>query len=596
MFKGLWFFIKFGWKCEKRYIIYLVLNQFINSLIPIIAVVMPRFIINELVMDRRLLYVLLYVSILVGYTLFGSITSNYLMWTSFTCRSRVAAEFDVFMHQKTVQADYEDMENSQYIEMKEKAKKFLFGDMKGFSYVLDIAVNTIGKVFTLLGVVAVIVTLNPLLVLIFILLVLSNMWLEAKVRKKQIDMSLKITGMERRWMYYGELMDEFSYGKEIRINGIGDWLVSHERKFAKLVNDIYAKSNSLGIKAGVFAAVTSFAQQCISYGYLVAKVINGAITIGDFSMYVGGVAAFSGAMREVMSSIVEISQYRKYYDAMEKYLNIPSKMRNNLKLPLPKGSHTIEFKNVYFQYSGHKGYALKNINLVLKPGQKLSIVGENGAGKTTFVKLLCRIYDPTEGEILLDGMNIKDIDYDKYMSLFSTVFQDFKLFSFSLKDNVALSYSHNAKDFDVEKALIKAGFGDKLMRLPKGIQTYVYKNFEVEGFEPSGGEGQKIALARALYKNAPIVVLDEPTAALDPKAEYEIYQHFNELVEGKTAIYISHRLSSTRFCDKIAVFDNGGITEYGTHEELLMKKGTYAQLFNMQAEFYTDKQIEKDRS
>lgn len=586
MFKGLWFFVKFGWKCEKRYIIYLVLNQFVNSLIPIVTVVMPRFIINELMGSKRVPYITLYVGILVEYTLLATIISNYLSWTAFTYRTKVSAEFNIFMHEKTVNADYADLESSKYIEMKEKAKKFLFGNMHGFSYVLDVAVDTIGKTFTLLGVVTIISTLNPLLVLLFVALVLLSTWIESITKKKQIDMSLKLTNIERKWMYYGDLMEDFSYGKEIRINGLGSWLARHERKFANLAIDTYAKSNSLGIKSGAFNAAMSFIQQAISYAYLTVQVIHNVLTIGDFSMYVGGVASFSGAMREVMNNIVEVSQYRKYYDAMEEYLNVPCKMRSNEALPLPCGDHTIEFKNVSFHYDGQAKYALENINIIIHSGQKLSIVGENGAGKTTFVKLLCRIYDPTEGEILLDGVNIKNIDYDAYMSLFSTVFQDFKLFSFSLKDNVALSKSDIAEDYEVKKALLKAGLSEKLEKLPQGIKTYVYKNFDGDGFEPSGGEGQKIALARALYKNAPIVVLDEPTAALDPRAEYEIYKRFNDLVARKTTIYISHRLSSTRFCDKIAVFACGKIIEYGSHNELLKKNGTYTQLFNMQAQFY----------
>lgn len=220
----------------------------------------------------------------------------------------------------------------------------------------------------------------------------------------------------------------------------------------------------------------------------------------------------------------------------------------------------------------------------MSPGEKLSIVGENGAGKTTFIKLLTRLYDPTDGEIFLDGLNIKDIDYDSYMSVFSTVFQDYKLFAFSLQENVALGLPQDKAK--VESALRRVGFGDRLGRLKNGVDTAVYKNFDAEGFEPSGGESQKIAMARALYKNAPVFVLDEPTAALDPRAEFEIYQHFNELVEGKTTIYISHRLSSTKFCDKIAVFDHGHIVEYGTHDELMKKKGKYAELFKMQAQFY----------
>jgi len=303
-------------------------------------------------------------------------------------------------------------------------------------------------------------------------------------------------------------------------------------------------------------------------------------------MYVGGVAAFSGAMRELMQNIIEVSEDRKYYDAIEEYLDIPAKMRNNKQLTVPEGKHTIEFRNVSFRYPGQGENVLRNINLILPTGQKLSIVGENGAGKTTFVKLLCRIYDPTEGAIYLDGIDIRDIDFDQYMALFGVVFQDYKLYALTLKDNVALSQSDTVNDSEVETVLIKAGFGAKLDSLPKGIHTLVYRNFDGEGFEPSGGEGQKIALARALFKNAPIIVLDEPAAALDPRAEYEMYQNFDTLVSGKTAVYISHRLSSARFCDKVVVFKDGEIIEYGAHDELIDSNGLYAELWHMQSTFY----------
>ena len=228
---------------------------------------------------------------------------------------------------------------------------------------------------------------------------------------------------------------------------------------------------------------------------------------------------------------------------------------------------------------------LKNVAFTLPETGLFFLLGPNGAGKTTFVKLLTRLYDPTEGEIRMDGIPIQEYDYDSYMSAFSAVFQDYRLFSFSLEENVTLA--RPAEEGKVEGVLRRVGFGEKLDSLPGGIHTAVYKNFDETGFEPSGGEGQRIALARALYKDAPIVVLDEPTAALDPRAEFELYQHFNELTEGKTAVYISHRLSSTRFCDEIAVFAGGRIVERGTHEELMERKGAYAELFEMQAQFYT---------
>ena len=224
-----------------------------------------------------------------------------------------------------------------------------------------------------------------------------------------------------------------------------------------------------------------------------------------------------------------------------------------------------------------------------KVGEKLAVVGMNGSGKTTFIKLMCRLYDPTEGEILLNGVNIKKYDYDEYLAVFSVVFQDFKLFSFSLGENVA-----SGADYDVDKvmgSLHQSGFGERLATMPEGIKTSLYKDFDENGIEVSGGEAQKIALARALYKDSPFIILDEPTAALDPIAEYEIYSKFNEIVGDKTAIYISHRLSSCRFCDKIAVFDNGQIVQRGSHDELVAdESGKYYELWHAQAQYYTESQ------
>ena len=213
------------------------------------------------------------------------------------------------------------------------------------------------------------------------------------------------------------------------------------------------------------------------------------------------------------------------------------------------------------------------------------MVGKNGSGKTTFIKLLCRLYDPTEGEILLNGINIKKYDYEEYKTIFSVVFQDFKLFSFSLGENVAASVAYEEEK--VISCLEKAGFGERLKNLEKGVHTYLYRNFDEDGIEISGGEVQKAALARALYKDAPFIILDEPTAALDPVAEFEIYSRFNEIVGEKTAVYISHRLSSCRFCNDIAVFDEGRLVQRGSHEELVADKdGKYYELWQAQAQYY----------
>ena len=225
--------------------------------------------------------------------------------------------------------------------------------------------------------------------------------------------------------------------------------------------------------------------------------------------------------------------------------------------------------------------------MLFRSGEHLSVVGLNGAGKTTFVKLLCRLYDPTDGEILLDGVNIKEYDYSEYMNIFSPVFQDFRLFAFSIKENIVLGNLNDDKD-KVDGIIDQVGLKDKVDSLEKGSDTMLFKSFDENGIEPSGGEQQKMAIARALYKKAPVVILDEPTAALDPVAEYDIYRNFDTLVGGKTAIYISHRLSSCKFCDRIAVFSEGKIKEYGTHEELVkIDGGVYSEMFRAQARYYS---------
>ena len=250
-------------------------------------------------------------------------------------------------------------------------------------------------------------------------------------------------------------------------------------------------------------------------------------------------------------------------------------------------THVIEFSHVSFKYPRSEQYVLKDINLKITSGEHLSVVGLNGAGKTTFIKLLCRLYDVTEGEILIDGVNIKEYSEEEYRKLFAVVFQDFQLFAFSLKDNIALG--DTAEDAEINRVLELAGFYEDAQKLPEGLDTMLYKSFDEKGTELSGGQQQKTAIARALYKDAPIVILDEPTAALDPVAEYDIYRRFDTLVGGKTAIYISHRLSSCKFCDRIAVFAENTIKEYGTHEELVDKKnGIYAELFAAQAQYYVD--------
>lgn len=346
-------------------------------------------------------------------------------------------------------------------------------------------------------------------------------------------------------------------------------------------------------KIGIYSALGTGIVVLISgfvYVFTCLKAWAGAFDVGSVTQYVGAATAMANSIFELTALLGILKTNTGYLDTTFAFLDIPNAMYQG-SLTTEKRSdrqYEVEFKNVSFKYPGSENWALRNVSMKFKVGKRLAIVGENGSGKTTFIKLLCRLYDPQEGEILLNGIDIRKYNYRDYMDVFSIVFQDFQLLSQPLGANVAGSARYDAAR--AHKALIDAGFGDRLETMPDGLNTQLYKDFTENGVEVSGGEAQKIAIARALYKDAPFIILDEPTAALDPIAEAEIYSKFNDIAGDKTAIYISHRLSSCKFCDEIAVFHEGAVIQQGTHENLLADtSGKYYELWHAQAQYYTEK-------
>jgi len=323
--------------------------------------------------------------------------------------------------------------------------------------------------------------------------------------------------------------------------------------------------------------------------FVCLKAWGGAFDAGSVTQYIGALTVLTSGVSVLISYFNDMRNNAVFLRPVFEFLDMPNDMYQG-SLTTEKrsdGKYEIEFRNVSFKYPGSDEYALSNVSMKFNVGQRLAIVGENGSGKTTFIKLLCRLYDPTEGEILLNGFDIRKYDYHEYMSIFSVVFQDFQLLSFGLGQNIAAS-----AEYDKEKAaecLRKIEFGERLSNMPKGLDTCLYKNFEDDGVEISGGEAQKIALARAIYRDAAFLVLDEPTAALDPVAEFEVYSKMDEIAKDKTAVFISHRLSSCRFCNDIAVFQSGKLVQRGGHDDLISDEdGKYHELWNAQAQYYTD--------
>ena len=402
----------------------------------------------------------------------------------------------------------------------------------------------------------------------------------------QMELFNSHTGVENRLSYlHGQVIGNARTGPIIRIynmqgmilKNIMDQVAQSSAFFGKM-RDVGRRKEDADKLAGSFFTV-------LTYLLAAVKVLTGAVTVGAFTQYAGAMNQFGNACFTLISRQGELKKICTYMGPFLEFLQTEN-LHEAGSIPVEKrtdGEYELAFEHVSFHYPGSEELVLQDVNCRIHMKGRMAVVGRNGAGKTTFIKLLCRLYEPTSGRITLNGVDIRKYDEEEYRSLFGVVFQDFKLFAFPVWKNITAG--GRRQDDRIFQALRQADAEEMVRFLPEGLDTYLYKSL-ADGVEISGGEAQKLALARALYKDAPVVVLDEPTAALDPKAEAEVYTHFDQMVEGRTSIYISHRMSSCRFCDDIIVFDQGRIVERGSHEELYAAGGNYARMWDAQARYY----------
>ena len=422
----------------------------------------------------------------------------------------------------------------------------------------------------------------------FLIIAVLGPILETKVDEKWAQCSEEATFGNRLFNFWGEYFLDKKNAMDIRCvrqNKIGLEAMESDDSFLPDGPIASVMKGKYGLLYAVGQSLTYFLMGGI-YLFVVVKAWAGAFGIGESSQYVGALTMMAAAVSALFATVGKIRVNAVFVKKSIEFLDIPNRMYQG-SLTVEKrtdGKYEVEFRDVSFKYPGSEAWALHHVNVKFKIGNKMAVVGQNGSGKTTFIKLLCRLYDPTEGVILLNGIDIRKYNYQEYMSIFSVVFQDFSLFAFPLGENVAVAREYDREK--VERMLKEAGFGERLDKMPRGLDTWLYNKFDKSGIEISGGEAQKIAIARALYRDAAFIILDEPTAALDPIAEAEIYAKFNDIVGDKTAIYISHRLSSCRFCDEIMVFHQGAVVQKGRHEELVETVGEYADLWNAQAQYY----------
>ena len=391
----------------------------------------------------------------------------------------------------------------------------------------------------------------------------------------------------RIFSFFSYMGQEHSRAMDIRIyqqQNIGDCYLDKEKSLSADSQIARYARGPMGLW-NVAGAVMNTVFTGMIYLFVCIKSWAGAFGVGAVTQYIGAIATLSQGVAKLVETAGDMRNNAVFLKTTFEFLDIPNQMCQGDREVSQQNPVEIEFCDVSFQYPDSEVYALRHVSLKIEEGKRMAVVGMNGSGKSTFIKLLCRLYDPTEGKILLNGIDIKQYDYESYRALFSVIFQDFKLLSFPLGENVAAKADYNEKL--VEECLTKAGFKPKFDQLPQAAKTYLGREFDREGIEMSGGEAQKIAIARALYRNAPIMILDEPTSALDPVTEMEIYQKFDEITGDKSVIYISHRLSSCRFCDEILVFHEGKLIQRGNHDTLVQNTGgKYYELWQAQAQYY----------
>jgi len=575
------------WQLDKTIYLYFAAFTVISAIKPFIAIIFPRLLLQELMGPARPQQLALFLG---SFFLIGA-TVYYLYAALSKADQTKIILFRISVlrkHQdKCLETDFQNTEDPLFLNASQIALDGLDGNGLGLGGILDRSFHLSGSLLAFVGYMAIVSRLSPYVLIYLLINVVLSFYFTLSAKEFETSQRDPLAKNNRRFLYLFRTMYDFSYGKELRLQGyrgnLAEKTKDQQKGLLAIRQSIYFKN----FKSGLADTLLMLVREGIIYFYLIQQVISGQMSIPDFTMYFATVAAFANWFTEIVGHYAHIRAQNGYIDDIRNFRNQPDILASKNARPLPEGSYTIEFRNVSFHYPRSSSYVYKNLNLIIPAGQKLAIVGHNGAGKTTFVKLLCRLYDVNEGEILLNGINIKEFDKDEYYKKFSVVFQDIKPLAFSVAENVTLT-QHEYDQNRLWKALEDANVADKVRKLPKQVNTPMLKILDPEGVEFSGGEAQKIAIARALYKQGDILIMDEPTAALDALAESQIYLNFDAAVHGRTAIYISHRLASTFFCDVIAMFEQGKLVEYGSHSELMLKGGKYADMFETQARYYKD--------
>lgn len=599
MAQNSWFMIKLAWTSgEKKVIVLSLLSALFAVALNLINLYVSPTILSVVERQASVTELIVTIVVFVAALMLVSAASSYVNTNTLYGRISVRCEIINLLNRKMATTSYQNISDERFKTLKIKVQETIGSNRAAteavWTTLTDLTTNIVGFAFY----VVLMSSIQPLLLLAILATTVVSYFVSNRLsewgykhREEESEYSTQIYYLDRR-------SSDLTVAKDIRIFGLRSWLDDLYAKSMAAYTAFKRKEQGVYIWASVTDLVLTFLRNAIAYAYLIGLVIGNGLSVSEFLLFFGAVGGFTAWVSGILGGFNTLHKQSLDISSVRECLEFPEPFKFEDGEPIKTEEnrlYEIRLENVSYRYPGADKDTLTNVNLTLHPGEKLAVVGLNGAGKTTLIKLICGFLDPTEGRILLDGKDIRDYNRRDYYKMFSAVFQEFSLLAGTIATNVA----QDSEGFDMERVkdcVEKAGLRKKIESLKDGYDTYLNREVFEDAMLLSGGETQRLMLARALYKNAPFIVLDEPTAALDSIAESEMYQKYNEMTSGKSSIYISHRLASTRFCDRIIMIADGRIGEEGTHEELLKAGGKYAELYEVQSKYYKEGEEENEEN
>ncbi len=583
--------IKNVWK-RDRILLFIILAQIVLTVsISTLGIFLPKLVVEQIMSESSIKVLIFTIFIFTAANIIQGSALGYCNMISNPKESWLRILIDGDTLSKIINTDFANLFKIRFIDLKEK----VWDISTAFEKPTQLIYGTFSKLgINLLGFIVylfLIISVNPFILIIAIVSAVIGAVTRVKEDKWKYDHDDEYISYAKPLWYINNIGSKFDMAKDIRLFAMTNWINNIYNANLKLMHDFRRKERLKQLFADIIACIASFLQMGISYGYLLWAVLYGGLSVDNFVLLFAAINGFSGWIVGILNEFTLLSRYSLSFCRVREFLDYPNSFKydNGEHIEYTNGKkYDLELKNVSFCYEGADDYTFKNINLKISGGEKLAIVGLNGAGKTTLVKIICGLHDPTEGQVLLNNKDIRDFNRKDYYKLFTAVYQDFNILPMTIAENIS---QHTDKEIDYDRVwhcIELADLTEKIKSLPNGLNTLLIKEVNEEAAELSGGETQKLMLARALYKNSPVLILDEPTAALDPIAESKLYGKYNELSESKTSLYISHRLASTRFCDRIILIDENTIKEQGSHDELIKLGGKYAELFEIQSKYYKE--------